>query len=207
MVTPRRMPRRSILGVSGLALLWLAMLLLGDGPVDTRILRSLYVGHIPAVATAARAVTFLGGGYFVTAVIALTSLVLALRKRVWPALVLLVGTSIGRLLVEIQKYEINRLRPDADPHLVEVHSLSFPSAHSANAVMTYLSIALLLAPADDRRVWVGIAAALAFLVGMSRILLGVHWPSDVVGGWSFGLLWTILIYAISQRRTQMGRVE
>lgn len=199
MESPRLLPLKWTLSIGALALLWLAMLMLGDGPVDIAILRSLYVGHFPEVAAIARAVTFVGGGYFVTVVIAIGSLVLALRKREWPALVLLVGTSIGRVFVELQKYEISRLRPDANPHLVEVHSLSFPSAHSANAVMTYVSIALLFSPANSRSIWLAAAVFLAFLVGLSRVLLGVHWPSDVVGGWSFGLLWTLLLYTLAMR--------
>lgn len=199
MESPRLLPLKWTLSIGALALLWLAMLMLGDGPVDIAILRSLYVGHFPEVAAIARAVTFVGGGYFVTVVIAIGSLVLALRKREWPALVLLVGTSIGRVFVELQKYEISRLRPDANSHLVEVHSLSFPSAHSANAVMTYVSIALLFSPANSRSIWLAAAVFLAFLVGLSRVLLGVHWPSDVVGGWSFGLLWTLLLYTLAMR--------
>lgn len=206
MATPARTQPKWILAAGGLALLWLAMLMFGDGPVDTRILRSLYVGHMRFLTAGARVLTTVGGGYFVTAVIALASLVLALRKRAWSALVLLVGTSIGRMLVELQKHEISRLRPDVDPHLVEVHSLSFPSAHSANAVLTYVTIALLFArKPGDRRIWVTAAAVLAFLVGLSRILLGVHWPSDVVGGWSFGLFWTMLLYGISEASIEQGR--
>ena len=60
------------------------------------------------------------------------------------ALVLVVGPLLGKSITELQKYEFNRMRPAEDPHLVVVHSLSFPSGHSANAMMTYVALALFL---------------------------------------------------------------
>lgn len=200
METPRRKQIGLGLLAGGLALLWLAMLLLGDGPVDSLVLGKFYVGHIAPLAEVARFVTFVGGGYFVTAVIAGAALVLALRRRARLALLLLVGTSFGRILVELQKYEIGRLRPDANPHLVEIHSLSFPSAHAANSVMIYVTLALLIPAAEKGRVyWIAGACLLALIIGLTRLMLGVHWPSDVIGGWSFGLLWVLALYAIAEK--------
>jgi len=184
-----------------LALLWLAMFIEGTGALDRALLGELYAGHRPALANAARVLTFFGGGYWVTPFVAVISLALALLGRPRMALVLFVGNSLGRLLVELQKYELGRVRPDLNPHLVSVTSLSFPSAHSANAVMTYVAMALLL-PAKPRLPWVIGAAVLAFLIGLSRVMLGVHWPSDVIAGWSFGLLWTMAMVAAAHRTPQ-----
>lgn len=198
MIIPRpKLPSRLL--VATLALLWLAMLLLGTGTLDHAILREFYGGHRPALADAARLVTMLGDGRVVTGVAMIGALVLVSRKRPWPALVLLVGTLLGKGLTEVQKYGFNRLRPDENPHLVVVHSLSFPSGHSANAMMTYVALGLLLVDPGTRRWWLIGAFVLAILVGLSRVILGVHWPSDVVGGWSFGVVWAMLLYAISLR--------
>jgi undecaprenyl-diphosphatase len=206
-VTPARNHLKPALAAGALVLIWLAMLLVGAGSVDRAIMDALYVGQQPVLANATRLVTHLGGGTVVTLVTAAVALVLALRRQPWPALVLIVGTAIGRLFVQLQKYQLSRTRPDENPHLVDVYSLSFPSGHSANSVMAYVTIALLLAANGQTRwIWLGAAAVLSFLIGLSRVMLGVHWPSDVVGGWSFGLLWSLLIYAISRTGWRKGRV-
>ena len=108
-------------------------------------------------------------------------------------------TLLGRGLIEIQKFGINRLRPDELEHLVPVKSLSFPSAHAANSMILLLSLATIAAPRDQR--WWAVPTALAgtFLVGISRLLLGVHWPSDVVGGWAFGAAWVLVMLALAER--------
>ena len=205
----RRMTsNRSILKfglAAALAAVWLAMFLLGTGDVDLSILRRLYAGQRPFLADAARLLTLLGGWYFVTPIVAVVGLVVALRGRIWLGLVLFLGTTVGRLLVEVQKYQLGRLRPDENPHLVNVYSLSFPSGHSANAMMLYVTLALTL-PEDGRgkHSWLIAALFLALLIGLSRVLLGVHWPSDVVGGWSFGLLWSILLTWVSRHPPAWG---
>ena len=191
--------------LGALVLLWLAMLLLGAGAVDHRVLLDLYAGHRPVLADAARLITMLGDGRVVTLFAVVGAIVLISRKQSWPALVLVAGTALGKTVTEIQKYEFNRLRPDENPHLVVVHNLSFPSGHSANAMMTYVALALFLSASEHRRFWLTWAVAIALLVGLSRVMLGVHWPSDVVGGWSYGLFWAFLIYVISRAGRRTGR--
>lgn len=188
--------------------IWLAMFVEGAGPVDQDLLKALYSGGGPVLAEAARLVTLLGGGYFVTGATALAAIVLVRRKQHWPATVLFAGNLAGRLLVEFQKYELNRLRPDANPHLVHVYTLSFPSGHSANAVMTYVAMAVLLVrDRRGRRLWVGAAIVLALLVGLSRVMLGVHWPSDVIAGWSFGALWVLVMLWFAERGAPAARAK
>jgi undecaprenyl-diphosphatase len=194
-----------MLALAGLTLVWLAMLLLGTGGTDHHILRELYAGHRAALADGARLVTMLGDGRVVTVIAAAAALVLVMRQQPWPALVFFTGTLLGRLLVEIQKYQIDRLRPAEDPHLVEVHTLSFPSGHSANSAMTYVGIALFVVTDPSKRwKWLLAAGAITFLVGLSRVMLGVHWPTDVIGGWTFGLFWVLLLCAISERLKPRG---
>ena len=191
--------------VGTLLLVWLSMLLLGTGNLDRAVLNEIYGGHRPALADAARVITMFGDGRVVTLFTAIGALFLIRERQFLPAAVIVVGPMIGKALTELQKYEINRMRPAEDPHLVVVHNLSFPSGHSANAMMTYVALALFLFGRTDRRtIWVAGAVALALLVGLSRVVLGVHWPSDVIGGWSYGLVWALLLYAIS-RRSKPGR--
>ena len=186
--------------VAVLAALWFAAFIEGAGPVDRALLGELYAGHRPLLAAAARILAEVGGGYVVTPLVVLTAAALLWWGRGRLALVLLVGNSVGRLLVELQKYELGRARPDLNPHLVTVYTLSFPSAHSANAVLTYVAMALMLPRTQEQRIrWLVPAAILAFCIGLSRVMLGVHWPSDVIAGWSFGLLWTLLMVALADR--------
>ena len=188
-----------------LALAWLAAFLLGTGDADLALLQALYAGDRPILADTARLITLLGGWYFVTPLVAVVALIVAVRGRVWLGLVLFVGTSVGRLLIEYQKYELGRLRPNEHPHLVTVHNLSFPSGHSANATMVYLTLALTLVDDPRKRFrWLIAACATALLIGLSRPMLGVHWPSDVVAGWSFGLLWSMLLVWLSRHPPSRG---
>ena len=182
---------------ASLASLWLAMMLVGTGTADWTILHYFYAGDRPVLAQIARWVTRLGDGWFVTLVLIAAGLWLMRGRRFTTALVLMIGVIVGRGLTELQKIEIGRLRPAEDIHLAETISLSYPSGHSANAMMTYLSLALLL-PEVRRKRWIAAALVLAGLVGCSRMVLGVHWPTDVVGGWTYGALWTLLLVTADQ---------
>ena len=205
MVLSRRLIQ-SLTIAAAFVVAWLAMLVVGTGPIDRTILATLYAGDRPALADTARIVTVLGDGRWVTVVSIFAGLWLMREKRLNTAIVLLVGTGIGRIITEIQKYEVNRLRPGENPHLVATYSMSFPSAHSANSMMVYLSLALLL-PQERRGPWIAGALAIALLVGISRMMLGVHWPSDVVGGWSYGALWTLMLVTIDHTLKRNSRTS
>ena len=121
-------------------------------------------------------------------------------KRGRLGLVLLLIAMLGRALSEAQKYWVARVRPDLEPHLVVVKTQSFPSGHATSSMIFYLTVALAL---TARTRWERPAAAaailLSILVGLSRVMLGVHWPSDVVGGWAFGALWVMLTLRPAER--------
>ena len=192
--------RRVALPAAVLAALWLAMLTVGAGPVDGLVLGEVYAAGQPQRIAVARAVTFLGD-WDVLIWVGLAGAILVGWLHGWRrGTALLLMTAVGRLLVTGQKYGIQRLRPEDQEHLVTVSTPSFPSGHAAGATIVYLSLALVLG-SGTRWKWpaVSVALALAFLIGFSRMVLGVHWPTDVVGGWAFGLLWVMIALPWAER--------
>jgi membrane-associated phospholipid phosphatase len=178
---------------AALTALWLAMLLLGGGRLDRSIYEALYAGGSPALVTIARIFTFLGEPTVLVGAGFLVAAWLWRRKRLHLALALLLVILVGRGLSEVQKYWIARARPTLEPHLVVVKTSSFPSGHAASSMIFYLTLALALTAGTRwQRLAAALAIALSFLIGVSRVMLGVHWPSDVVGGWTFGMLWVLL---------------
>jgi undecaprenyl-diphosphatase len=189
----------------GLALAWGVMLLFGGLEFDRGLLIFAYAGGHPVLVEIARWVTEFGDAEIVLFASFAGALLLGLRRE-WKQAGLLVAITLsGRLLVELQKEWIGRIRPDANEHLVHVSNLSFPSGHAANAATVWLCLALLLPRSARGRlhaVWA--AAWLALAVGASRVMLGVHWPSDVIGGWAFGLFWLLLWLRIAGQPLDEG---
>jgi undecaprenyl-diphosphatase len=180
------------LTIALLLLVGLVALLLG-GPetrVDPKVLAAFANADL---VPAARLLTHLGDGWtvLVAALLASGGLLLAGHRR--RALLLPVIVVSEKLLVEGMKAGFDRARPDVVGHQVAVHNMAFPSGHSANAMGVWLAIALLATGPRFRRPAVALALALAFTVGLCRLVLQVHWPSDVIGGWAFGAGWTLLL--------------
>jgi membrane-associated phospholipid phosphatase len=188
-----------------LALAWGAMLLLGGTDLDELLLRAFYAGERNDVVALARFMTELGGWAVLVPLTLLGAAWLAWRRRFIDAFLLLFVTLAGRGLVDLQKIYSARIRPEEHEHLVTVQSLSFPSAHAANSTIVYISLVLLLSEHPRTRgllIW--LAVWLALLVGASRVILGVHWPSDVIAGWAFGLFWTLGLLALAGRPLTEG---
>jgi len=176
------------------------MLLWGGGSLDRTVYEALYAGHRPALAAAARIVTAFGEPDILVGAsiaVALWLYVAGHRHLPWVFLALVM---VGRGLAEAQKHWVARVRPDVEPHLVVVKTSSFPSGHAANSMIFYVALALVLTTGTR---WHRQAAAGAMLgsllIGASRVMLGVHWPSDVIGGWAFGLLWVLLTLRLAER--------
>ncbi len=137
------------------------------------------------------ALTNIGGAPGMIAILLVVIAVMAVQRRWKQAAVFGAIVISGRAVVELIKLLVDRPRPSFGPYPVGVSSLSFPSEHSASSMITFLAIALLIAPARYRGVAVSGAVSLSGLIGLTRPFLGVHWPSDVVGGWAFGILWVV----------------
>jgi len=191
---------RFISALVALAVIWLAMLLSGGGALDRSIYEALYAGQRPALLAIARTLTALGEPTFLIAAGVGVALWLWYAGRHRLALVLVAIVAVGRGLSELQKYWIARARPDIDTHLVVVKTSSFPSGHATSSMVFLLSVALALSAGTRwRRLAVGGAILLSLLIGASRVMLGVHWPSDVIGGWAFGMLWVLLTLRLAGR--------
>ena len=181
-----------LLVLVALVLAWVSALLFGAMEFDRSLILLARDGSPAWLVDGARWLTELGSFGPLLIITGIGMGLLVSRGRWVDAILLLLITQSGRLLVILQKDWFGRVRPDPLGHVVPVESFAFPSGHAANATLTFLCLALLLTRRSDLRaaaIW--IAVWLAILIGTSRVVLGVHWPSDVVGGWAFGLFWTL----------------
>lgn len=139
--------------------------------------------------------TALGGGTVLTTIVVLTLGLLAVRRLWLTAGMVLAATLAGSILSAQAKLLFGRPRPELVDHLVEVHGLSFPSGHATNSAIIYLTLALLISqvvPGRRTRSYIiGVAVLLTGIIGVSRVYLGVHWPSDVLAGWTIGSCWAL----------------
>jgi undecaprenyl-diphosphatase len=152
------------------------------------------------------------GGFAVLALLTLAICgFLVLDGKEHAALLVLASVAGGLLGSHLLKEGFERPRPDLVPHRAVVSSASFPSGHSMQAAATYLTLGVLLARVQKRRrlkVYIlALAAFLTFLVGLSRVYLGVHWPTDVLAGWTAGGAWAVLCWAVALRLQRRGAVE
>ena len=117
------------------------------------------------------------------------------------------GAALGALL----KWTYARARPDIVEQLVGHHSASFPSGHSMNSAVVYLTLAVLVARSSQdpaaRRYLISIAIALTLTIGFSRVYLGVHWPTDVAAGWAVGGTWAALCSLVARSLQARHKIE
>ncbi|CAN7635847.1 phosphatase PAP2 family protein [Rhizobium sp. LjRoot98] len=151
-----------------------------------------------------RDLTSLGGTTVVSLVTVLTVIYLLLIRKRAAGIFVFVSVVGGWALSTCIKMTIARPRPLIVPHLVDVHDLSFPSGHAMLSAVTYLTLGALLSRMQTtfaaRAYIIVVAVLLALIIGCSRIYLGVHYPTDVLGGWCAGATWAALCWMLARAR-------
>ena len=176
---------------------------------DDRVLRWIHAHRVEALERVMLEITFLGTGSVVITMVAVSALFLWLTRHKYSALLLLVATVGGILLNNLLKVGFGRPRPQIFDWGTEVVSLSFPSGHAMSSAVVYSSVAYLAARLQRRRlhrVLTLLAAVLLIaLISMSRLYLGVHYPSDVLAGVIIGLAWAGFCMATLEAIQLLGR--
>jgi undecaprenyl-diphosphatase len=172
-------------------------------PFDDGIIRAVRDPSLAGLLSPLGVITELGSTWAVTLIAAVVLVLLTLLGN--PRWGIVSGATIGiaSLINTAFKRWIERARPDALDPLITEHGFSFPSGHSMLGMTAWGVVAVVLARSDlpplTRRLLVGACLLLVFLIGLSRIYLGVHYPSDVLAGWTAGAV-VVLVYAAVTRR-------
>lgn len=186
--------------------------------IDEMVLRSLRRPDQPELlrgpawfAEAARDVTSLGGTSVLVIFTAAITGYLWLDRRRHAAMFLLAAVVSGALASWGLKSLFDRPRPDVVGPLAEVFTSSFPSSHSMVSAVVYLTLGAQLAASLPRRrlkvYVVTVGLVLAILIGLTRIFLGVHYPTDVLAGWAAGLVWAQLCWLAAKMLQSRGQIE
>jgi undecaprenyl-diphosphatase len=202
--------------------IWIFLALAGEvkegetQALDRKILLSMRKPDLtprgsPAIEEMMRDCTALGGIAVLTLLTLSTAGFLLLTGKRNMAGFLVISIGGGLLLSLALKDSYNRPRPDIVPHKSAVMTTSFPSGHSMLSTLTYLTLGALLARSYTRKrlkaYLLFLAALLSGLVGVSRVYLGVHWPTDVLAGWTAGATWATLCWLAARWLQNRKRLE
>jgi undecaprenyl-diphosphatase len=213
-----------VVGLGACVLLFVFVTLAGqvtDGDTqafDTRILRALRDPADPAkpigpawLEGSMIDLTAIGGPTVLGLTVVIVAGFLVLQTRYRTALVVAITSFSAELLSNVMKHAFNRPRPSIVPHLREVFSSSFPSGHAMESAIVYLTLGAILMRAAESRITkiyiLTIAVLLTALVGISRVYLGVHYPTDVIGGWIIGFMWASICWLVAQRFEATAHIQ
>ena len=152
------------------------------------------------------------GSTFVLLVVTLSSVgFLALTKNRHAALLVMVAVLGGMLLSTLLKLGFDRARPDLVLQTTRVYSASFPSGHAMISAVVYLTLGALLSATQQGtslKIYIlSLCVFLTLIVGVSRVYLGVHWPTDVLAGWALGASWAMACWSVMVWLQRRGDVE
>jgi undecaprenyl-diphosphatase len=155
--------------------------------------------------------TALGGSAVLGLVVVSIAGFLVLQGRSRTAAVIVATAASGELLNVVMKQVFNRARPSVVPHLRIVYTTSFPSGHAMESAIVYLTLGAIMMRVAERRLTklycLGIAVLLTVLTGISRVYLGVHYPTDVLGGWIVGFAWASICWVAAQHFEVAAQIE
>ncbi|MFT6895946.1 MAG: undecaprenyl-diphosphatase [Paraglaciecola sp.] len=158
-----------------------------------------------------RDITALGSVGVLTLVTLLAVGFLLLEHKRRLALLVIVAIGSGMLASFFLKYGFSRPRPDLVPHGSYTYTSSFPSGHSMLSALVYFTLASLLAQVQYKKrikaYLYTIAIILTVMIGISRVYLGVHWPTDVLAGWVAGIFWALIFLLVTKRLQKQGKIE
>jgi undecaprenyl-diphosphatase len=155
--------------------------------------------------------TALGGVGVLTFITLAVMGYLLLQRKTRASLFVLFAVLGGFAVSQLLKAVFERARPDLVPHGSHVYTASFPSGHAMMSAATYLTLGALLARVHSQRrlkaYFLLLATVLSVAVGVSRVYLGVHWPTDVLAGWTLGACWAIVCWLIAAHLQRRGDME
>ncbi len=160
-------------------------------------------------------ITSIGGYPLIILTFAAVAGFFIVTRRYGAAAYAVLSVGSGALLSQTLKQYYGRPRPDLIDQLDTVHTLSFPSGHALVTTVAYLTLASLVTGfLSDRRARayvISVAVFVAIIVGVSRVYLGVHWPSDVAAGWALGAAWAsfswLILHFINQYNRRRNKPE
>ena len=159
----------------------------------------------------ARDLTALGGITVLLLVLLSVIGFLFLQRKHGAMWLVMIASATGFLISTVTKELFHRARPDVVPHLSYVKTASFPSGHSMLSAVVYLTLGSILTRlVKDRRTkayLLVVPLLLTFLVGVSRVYLGVHYPTDVLAGWTAGIVWAVFCWLVARSLQKRGAVE
>jgi undecaprenyl-diphosphatase len=158
---------------------------------DVAVLDFIHNSTSPVLLSIMKFISFIGSGWFLIPAIGIVIMYTFIKKRHYISKILLANTLGSWIFNYILKWIFQRTRP-FDYALVKQGGLSYPSGHSMVTMSMYLAIAYLLSrnvhdAIKKRNIYI-IASSIIILMGVSRMYLGVHWPTDIVGGYIMGYL-------------------
>lgn len=210
-----------LVGLGGCVLLFVFLSLAGEVmegdtlAFDTKIVRALRQADDPSkpigpvwIESVLFDLTALGGPTVLGLVVVSVVGFLILQRQYKTALFIFVTSTSGEIIGYGMKEVFMRARPTVVVQLRQAFQTSFPSGHAMQSAIVYLTLGTLLMRIAQGRLTklycLGMAMLLTFLVGVSRVYLGVHYPTDVLGGWIVGMLWASICWLAAQHY-ELGR--
>ena len=205
-----------LVGLGACAMVWIFLSLSGEvvegetQAFDVRILKALRNPNDPSLPigppwmeSVLLDLTAVGSPTVLALVVLAVTGFLLLQTRYWTALFVMVTVVSGEVVSSAMKHLFSRPRPTVVPHLREVFSTSFPSGHAMTSAIVYLTLGAMLMRVSEQRLTklycFALALLLTMLAGISRVFLGVHYPTDVIGGWIIGFIWASICWLAAQQ--------